>query len=102
MINQLLPLPKVEKAKKHQMTYIFEPEPKILIDTLMTRYIESQVYQAVVDNIACEQVARMMAMQKATDNSKEIIDDLQMMYNKVRQATITREISEIVNGAEAV
>lgn len=102
VIRQLLPLRKAKCENKHNTSYIFEPEKSMLIDTLMTRYIETQVYQAVVDNLACEQVARMMAMQKATDNSKDIIEDLQMIYNKARQATITKEISEIVSGAEAV
>jgi F-type H+-transporting ATPase subunit gamma len=102
IITQLLPLLELNEGKGYNYSYIYEPEPKSLLDTLMMRYIETQVYQAVVDNMACEQVARMLAMKNATDNSKEIIEDLQLMYNKVRQAAITREIAEIVGGADAV
>lgn len=102
VVTQLLPLAKVDEGNGYHSTYIFEPKTEALLDTLMIRYIETQVYQAVVSNIACEQVARMIAMKNATDNSGEIIDDLQLIYNKVRQATITREISEIISGADAV
>jgi ATP synthase, F1 gamma subunit len=101
-VVQLLPLLKQDSNKNYRSSYIFEPNSQSLLDTLMSRYIETQVYQAMVDNIACEQVARMLAMKNATDNSKEIIESLQLMYNKVRQSTITREISEIVGGADAV
>lgn len=101
-IEQLLPLVKTQINKKYHSGYIYEPASRVLLDTLMTRYIETQVYQAVVDNIACEHVARMLAMKNATDNSKEIIETLQLMYNKVRQSAITREIAEIVGGADAV
>jgi len=101
-VTQILPLSKINCVANLHTSYIFEPKTAALLDTLMMRYIETQVYQAVVDNIACEQVARMLAMKNATDNSKEIIENLQLMYNKVRQATITREISEIVGGADAV
>jgi len=102
MITQLLPLLKFQKSKSYNSSYIYEPASRLLLDTLMMRYIETQVYQAVVDNIACEQVARMMAMKNATNSSKEIIENLHLMYNKVRQAAITREIAEIVSGADAV
>jgi len=102
VITQLLPLPKINDSTKYQWDYIYEPGPELLLSTLTARYIETQVYQAVVDNIACEQVARMMAMRNATDNAKELIEDLQLMYNKARQATITQEIAEIVGGAAAV
>ncbi len=101
-ITQLLPLIKPPEHPKYRRGYIYEPASRALLDMLMARYIETQVYQAVVDNIACEQVARMMAMKNATDSSKEIIENLQLVYNKVRQAAITREIAEIVGGADAV
>lgn len=102
-VEQLLPLqPSDEKELKHHWDYIYEPEPKVLIDGLLTRYIESLVYQAVVENHACEQAARMIAMKNATDNAGTIIGDLQLAYNKARQAAITQELSEIVGGASAV
>ena len=82
--------------------YIYEPDAKELIDLLLTRFLESQVYQAAVENFACEQAARMVAMKAATDNAGSIIDALQLDYNKARQAAITRELSEIVAGAAAV
>lgn len=103
VINQLLPLPKSDdKALKHRWDYIYEPDPKPILEALMVRYIESQVYQGVVDNAASEQAARMVAMKAATDNAGNLIDDLQLVYNKARQAAITQEISEIVSGAAAV
>jgi F-type H+-transporting ATPase subunit gamma len=103
VVNQLLPLPKSEdKALKHRWDYIYEPGPDELLDQLMVRYIESQVYQGVVENVASEQAARMVAMKAATDNAGNLIDDLQLVYNKARQAAITQEISEIVGGAAAV
>ena len=102
-ISQLLPLPKTDAAKReHAWDYIYEPEPKAILGTLMKRFVESQVYQGVVDNLASEQAARMVAMKAATDNAGELIDDLQLVYNKARQAAITQEISEIVSGAGAV
>jgi F-type H+-transporting ATPase subunit gamma len=82
--------------------YLYEPDAKALLDSLLVRFIESQVYQAVVENAACEQAARMIAMKNATDNAGGLIDDLEMIYNKARQAAITQEISEIVGGAAAV
>lgn len=101
--NQLLPLPKSEDAElKHRWDYIYEPDPKEILEGLMVRYIESQVYQGLVENIASEQAARMVAMKAATDNAGNLIDDLQLVYNKARQAAITQEISEIVSGAAAV
>jgi F-type H+-transporting ATPase subunit gamma len=101
--NQLLPLPKSEDdAYKHRWDYIYEPDPKPILEALMVRYIESQVYQGVVENAASEQAARMVAMKAATDNAGNLIDDLQLVYNKARQAAITQEISEIVGGAAAV
>lgn len=102
-VVQLLPLQAADDSElKHHWDYIYEPEAKDLLDGLLTRYIESQVYQGVVENVACEQAARMIAMKSATDNAGQLIDDLQLVYNKARQAAITQEISEIVGGASAV
>lgn len=103
VVAQLLPLEASDnKAFKHHWDYIYEPEAQALLDSLLVRYIESQVYQAVVENIACEQAARMMAMKNATDNAGDLIKDLGLIYNKARQASITQELSEIVGGAAAV
>ncbi|MCE9923686.1 F0F1 ATP synthase subunit gamma [Aeromonas media] len=104
-VDQLLPLPVTEDsklAKKHHWDYLYEPDPKQLLDTLLIRYVESQVYQGVVENLASEQAARMVAMQAATDNAGNLINDLQLVYNKARQASITQELTEIVSGAAAV
>lgn len=102
-VAQLLPLAaEADKSMKHHWDYIYEPEAKDLLDGLMARYVESQVYQAVVENVACEQAAKMIAMKSATDNAGDIIDSLQLVYNNARQAAITQEISEIVSGAAAV
>ncbi|UTT83500.1 F0F1 ATP synthase subunit gamma [Vibrio pelagius] len=104
-IDQLLPLPKSDSEdmqRDHAWDYIYEPEPKPLLDALLVRYVESQVYQGVVENLACEQAARMIAMKAATDNASDLIDDLELVYNKARQAAITQELSEIVSGASAV
>ncbi|WP_197486039.1 F0F1 ATP synthase subunit gamma, partial [Oleiphilus sp. HI0061] len=102
-VVQLLPLEAAEESEmQHHWDYIYEPEAKDLLDGLLTRYVESQVYQAVVENVACEQAARMIAMKSATDNAGDIIKELQLVYNKARQAAITQEISEIVSGAAAV
>ncbi|MFV8782915.1 F0F1 ATP synthase subunit gamma [Microbulbifer sp. SA54] len=102
-VQQLLPLKKDEDEQlQHEWDYLYEPEPVELLDGLLARYIESQVYQAVVENKACEQAARMIAMKNATDNAGELIDALQLVYNKARQAAITQELSEIVGGAAAV
>ncbi len=103
-VQQLLPLKadKDEKLHKHSWDYIYEPDAHSLLDGLMMRYIESQVYQAVVENGACEQAARMIAMKSATDNAGDLISDLQLAYNKARQSAITQELSEIVSGAAAV
>jgi F-type H+-transporting ATPase subunit gamma len=105
VIDQLLPLPKSkdeEMQRSHSWDYIYEPEPKPLLDTLLVRYVESQVYQGVVENLASEQAARMVAMKAATDNAGDIMNDLQLVYNKARQGAITQELSEIVSGASAV
>ncbi|WP_211830648.1 F0F1 ATP synthase subunit gamma [Kistimonas asteriae] len=100
---QLLPLKPDEDAElQHHWDYIYEPDAKALLEGLLVRYIESQVYQAVVENNACEQAARMVAMKSATDNAGDLINELQLVYNKARQAAITQEISEIVSGAAAV
>ncbi len=102
-VEQLLPLPAENSDEmKHHWDYIYEPDARELLDRLLVRYIESQVYQAVVENGACEQAARMLAMKNATDNAGELIDDLQLGYNKARQAAITQELSEIVSGAAAI
>jgi F-type H+-transporting ATPase subunit gamma len=87
---------------KHHWDYIYEPRPESLLDGLLNRFIETQVYQGVVENIACEQAARMLAMKNATDNAGELIEKLGLIYNKARQASITQELSEIVGGAAAV
>lgn len=103
VIDQLLPLPKTDLAKReHSWDYIYEPDPKPILDMLLSRYIESQVYQGVVENSASEQAARMVAMKAATDNAGNLMDDLKLVYNKARQAAITQELSEIVAGAAAV
>jgi len=102
-IEQLLPLlPSEEEDLQHHWDYMYEPDAKELLDGLLLRYIESQVFQAVVENNACEQAARMVAMKSATDNAGDIIDDLELVYNKARQAAITQELSEIAGGAAAV
>ncbi|MDY0206554.1 MAG: F0F1 ATP synthase subunit gamma [Pseudomonas sp.] len=104
-VEQLVPLAVdagVEGDRLGSWDYIYEPDAQQLLDALIVRYIESQVYQAVVENSACEQAARMIAMKNATDNAGDLIDNLQLVYNKARQAAITQEISEIVGGAAAV
>lgn len=100
---QLLPLPESDDDDiGHHWDYLYEPDSRPILDGLLPRYIESQVYQGVVENLACEQAARMIAMKSATDNAGDIIDELQLAYNKARQAAITQEISEIVSGAASV
>ena len=102
-IEQLVPIPPKEVEElKHHWDYIYEPDSKDVLDNLLGRYVESLVYQAVVENGACEQSARMVAMKAASDNAGELINELQLIYNKARQAAITQEISEIVGGAAAV
>jgi len=91
-----------DEELSHHWDYIYEPDAKDVLDNLLVRYIESLVYQGVVENIACEQASRMVAMKSASDNAGDLIDDLQLVYNKARQAAITQEISEIVAGAAAV
>lgn len=102
-VQQLLPITGAKDAQlKHHWDYIYEPDSKEILEALLMRFVESQVYQGVVENIACEMSARMIAMKSATDNAGDIIKDLETMYNKARQAAITQEISEIVGGAAAV
>lgn len=108
VVEQLVPLAEntfddeLGLPSTHGWDYIYEPDTQTLIDSLLLRYIESIVYQSVMENIASEQSARMVAMKAATDNAGNLIKDLQLVYNKLRQAAITREISEIVGGAAAV
>ncbi|MFI4918597.1 MAG: F0F1 ATP synthase subunit gamma [Legionellales bacterium] len=105
VVKQLLPLPKSEEdvsTMGHHWDYIYEPDAKELLDELLERYIELQVYQAVVENIACEQAAKMIAMKSATDNAGDLIKEFQLAYNKARQAAITQELAEIVGGAAAL
>ena len=103
-LEQLVPIhaEQPDETLSHHWDYLYEPDAKDVIDALMTRYIESLVYQGVVENIACEMAARMVAMKSASDNAGDLIDELQLVYNKARQASITQEISEIVGGAAAV
>nr|VFK52338.1 MAG: ATP synthase F1 subcomplex gamma subunit [Candidatus Kentron sp. TUN]VFK52784.1 MAG: ATP synthase F1 subcomplex gamma subunit [Candidatus Kentron sp. TUN]VFK57855.1 MAG: ATP synthase F1 subcomplex gamma subunit [Candidatus Kentron sp. TUN] len=103
MVEQLLPLSSSGASKfEYHWDYIYEPNPKEILDHLLQRYIESLVYQGVAENIASEQAARMVAMKAASDNAGGLIDELQLIYNKARQAAITQELSEIVAGAAAV
>ena len=102
-INTLLPVEAIDKGELlTHWDYIYEPEAIELLEQVLTRYIETQVYRAAVENVACEMAAKMVAMKSATDNAGKLIDDLQLEYNKARQAAITREIAEIVGGAAAV
>ena len=102
--EQLIPITTDEEEAelKHHWDYVYEPDAKSVLDGLLMRFVESQVYQGVVENIACEMAARMVAMKSATDNAGDLIDELQLAYNKARQASITQELSEIVAGAAAV
>ncbi len=102
-VEQLLPIEKVDTDDlAEHWDYLYEPEAKDILDGLLMRYIESQVYRAAVENVASEMAARMVAMKAATDNAGELIGELQLVYNKARQAAITKELSEIVGGAAAV
>ena len=104
ILQQVLPIQISEdsNAPAHHWDYLYEPDSRSLVDALLKRYIESQVYQSVVENLACEQAARMVAMKSETDNAGELINDLQLVYNKARQAAITQELAEIIAGASAV
>ncbi len=102
-VDQLLPLPPSETAvSRHDWDYIYEPDAATVLEHVLTRYVESLVYQAVMENVASEHAARMVAMKAASDNASKLIETLQLAYNKQRQAAITQEISEIVGGASAV
>jgi F-type H+-transporting ATPase subunit gamma len=101
--DQLLPLPHADtQITHHDWDYIYEPDAATVLEHVLTRYVESLVYQAVLENVASEHAARMVAMKSASDNATKLIGDLQLVYNKARQAAITQEISEIVGGAAAV
>lgn len=103
VIQQLLPIPPIEEeSMPSHWDYIYEPDDLELMDDVLRRYVEVQIYQAVVENVACEMAARMVAMKSASDNAGELIEQLQLAYNKARQAAITQEIAEIVGGAAAV
>lgn len=107
VIEQLLPLTddylsEEEDSRQYSWDYLYEPDAETVLDELLKRYVEALIYQAVVENMASEQSARMVAMKAASDNAKKLIDDLQLVYNKTRQAGITKEITEIVGGAAAV
>jgi len=107
VVEQLLPLPaerlqKDSRAARANWDYIYEPEARVVLEELLTRYLEQIIYQSVAENIASEQSARMVAMKAASDNASSVIDDLTLVYNKTRQAAITKELSEIVGGAAAV
>ena len=107
VIEQLLPLTdeylsEEKDSRQYSWDYLYEPDAETVLDELLKRYVEALIYQAVVENMASEQSARMVAMKAASDNAKKLIDDLQLVYNKTRQAGITKEITEIVGGAAAV
>ncbi|MDQ7091628.1 MAG: F0F1 ATP synthase subunit gamma [Methylococcales bacterium] len=104
VLEKILPIvaSDIDEELKGHWDYIYEPDAKEVLDSLLTRYIESVIYQGLVENNACEQAARMVAMKSASDNAGTLIDELQLVYNKARQAAITQEISEIVAGAAAV
>ena len=102
-VHQLLPLPPSETmTTRFDWDYIYEPSPEVVLDHVLKRYVESLVYQALLENVASEHAARMVAMKAASDNANKLIGTLQLIYNKARQAAITQEISEIVGGAAAV
>jgi len=105
VLDQLLPLSAdrlQDESRDYSWDYLYEPDAQSVLDELLLRYVESLVFQAVAENMASEQSARMVAMKAASDNAKKVIDDLQLSYNKARQAAITKELSEIVGGAAAV
>jgi F-type H+-transporting ATPase subunit gamma len=101
-LRRVLPVEPPEDAGPVAADFLYEPEPKDVLDALLPRYVESRVYQAVLENLASEQAARMVAMRNASDNATEVIGDLTLTANKVRQATITTELMEIVGGAAAL
>jgi len=107
VVEQLLPLPaerltQGSAAGRANWDYLYEPDARVVLDQLLRRYLEQLIYQSVAENIASEQSARMVAMKAASDNASSVIDDLTLIYNKTRQAAITKELSEIVGGAAAV
>ena len=103
VVSQLLPLQTIDKDElQERWDYIYEPDAVEILDAILMRYVESQIFQGAVENVACEMAARMVAMKSATDNAGKLIDELQLIYNKARQAAITKELSEIVGGAAAV
>ncbi len=103
IVSQLLPIQTIDKEElQERWDYIYEPDSAAILDGILMRYIEAQIFQGAVENVACEMAARMVAMKAATDNAGELIDELQLIYNKARQAAITKELSEIVGGAAAV
>src|SRR6202041_1096364 len=103
IVSQLLPIQTVDKDDlQERWDYIYEPDSTAILDGILMRYIEAQIFQGAVENVACERGARMVAMKAATDNAGNLIDELQLIYNKARQAAITKELSEIVGGAAAV
>jgi F-type H+-transporting ATPase subunit gamma len=105
VIEQLLPLDPShmkETSREYSWDYLYEPDAQTVLDELLLRYVEALIYQGVAENMASEQSARMVAMKSASDNAKKVIGDLQLSYNKARQAAITKELSEIVSGAAAV
>jgi F-type H+-transporting ATPase subunit gamma len=103
VVSQLLPLQTIDKDElQERWDYIYEPDSVEILDGILMRYVESQVFQGAVENVACEMAARMVAMKSASDNAGDLIDELQLIYNKARQAAITKELSEIFGGAAAV
>jgi F-type H+-transporting ATPase subunit gamma len=103
IVSQLLPLQTIDKDElQERWDYIYEPDSSAILDGILMRYVESQVFQGAVENVACEMAARMVAMKSASDNAGDLIGELQLIYNKARQAAITKELSEIVGGAAAV
>ena len=102
--KKLLPIASIDDKNEQRVVwdYIYEPGSKEILDKLLKRYIETQIYQAVIENNACEQAAKMIAMKNASENAEEIIKELQLLYNNARQASITQELSEIVGGAAAI
>ena len=101
-VSQLLPLEQDQEAAKHHWDYLYEPEPEAILKVVLDRYVVQMVYQAVLENLASEQAARMVAIKAATDNAEALVNDLQLEYNKARQAGITMELNDIVSGASAV
>jgi F-type H+-transporting ATPase subunit gamma len=102
-VSQLLPIQTIDKDElQERWDYIYEPDAVEILDGILMRYMEAQIFQGAVENVACEMAARMVAMKSASDNAGKLIDELQLIYNKARQAAITKELSEIVGGAAAV